>query len=110
MHESDWRFRCDKRLTRDAIELYIFRYRKDKPRIEIVEDFKTIRMEEDAIAPPTTLFSMLGSQAQELMDDLWRCGVRPTEGAGTAGSMAATQRHLEDMRELVFHRTGGKKP
>ena len=41
--------------------------------------------------------------AQQLMDDLWRCGVRPTEGKGSAGAMAATQRHLEDMRTLVFN-------
>ena len=45
-------------------------------------------------------------QAQLLMDDLWNCGIRPTEGAGSAGAMAATERHLEDMRKLVFE---GKK-
>lgn len=44
--------------------------------------------------------------AQTLMDDLWRAGLRPTEGAGSAGALAATQRHLEDMRMLVFK--GGK--
>ena len=41
-------------------------------------------------------------QAQQLTDELWQCGLRPTEGAGSAGAMAATQRHLEDMRTLVF--------
>ncbi len=40
--------------------------------------------------------------AQKLMDELWHCGIRPTEGAGSAGAMAAVQRHLEDMRTLVF--------
>lgn len=40
--------------------------------------------------------------AQGLMDQLWDCGLRPTEGSGSAGSLAATQRHLEDMRRLVF--------
>lgn len=43
--------------------------------------------------------------AQTLMDDLWNAGLRPTEGSGSAGALAATQRHLEDMRTLVF-----KKP
>lgn len=38
--------------------------------------------------------------AQQLMDELWRCGVRPTEAAGSAGAMAATQKHLEDMRTI----------
>ena len=41
-------------------------------------------------------------QAQQLMDELWQCGIRPSEGAGSAGAMAATQKHLEDMRKLVF--------
>lgn len=40
--------------------------------------------------------------AQTLMDDLWQAGLRPTEGAGSAGAMRATERHLEDMRKLVF--------
>ena len=40
--------------------------------------------------------------AQGLMDELWRVGLRPTEGSGSAGSLAATERHLADMRALVF--------
>jgi hypothetical protein len=41
--------------------------------------------------------------AQLLMDRLWECGLRPTEGSGSAGSLSATQKHLEDMRTLVFN-------
>ena len=40
--------------------------------------------------------------AQNLMDELWQCGVRPTEGTGSAGAMAAVQAHLKDMQRLVF--------
>ncbi len=40
--------------------------------------------------------------AQNLMDSLWDLGFRPSEGTGSAGAMAATQKHLEDMRKLVF--------
>ena len=40
--------------------------------------------------------------AQTLMDDLWNCGLRPTEGTGSAGALAATQNHLKDMQRLVF--------
>ena len=39
---------------------------------------------------------------QGLMDSLWDCGIRPTEGTGSAGSLKATQNHLEDMRKLVL--------
>lgn len=49
-------------------------------------------------------FLPLGTEdlAQQLMDDLWRCGLRPTEGKGSAGQLTATEYHLEDMRKLVF--------
>ena len=39
--------------------------------------------------------------AQELMDALWSAGLRPTEGSGSAGSLAATERHLADMRGIL---------
>ena len=40
-------------------------------------------------------------EAQRLMDELWRCGLRPSEGTGSAGSLAATERHLKDMQEIT---------
>ena len=44
--------------------------------------------------------------AQQLMDQLWTCGVRPTEGTGSAGSLKATEAHLDDMRVIVFNKLG----
>ena len=43
-------------------------------------------------------------EAQRLMDALWQAGVRPTDGTGSTGQLAATQAHLADMRKLVFER------
>lgn len=51
------------------------------------------------IRPPIMLEQ---TAAQKLIDTLWDCGLRPSEGSGSAGCLAATQRHLEDMRTLVF--------
>lgn len=42
------------------------------------------------------------TQSQQLMDDLWQCGVRPSEGRGSAGQLASIERHLADMRRLAF--------
>ncbi|PZP97528.1 MAG: hypothetical protein DI587_17165 [Variovorax paradoxus] len=42
------------------------------------------------------------TDAQLLMDELWRAGLRPTEGTGSAGSLAATERHLKDMQRIAF--------
>jgi len=52
-----------------------------------------------AIEPCLTLKT---AEAQQLMDELWLCGLRPTEGTGSAGAYAAQGKHLEDMRQLVF--------
>ena len=49
--------------------------------------------------PPALQVKM--SDAQMLMDTLWDCGLRPTEGSGSAGALLATQKHLEDMRKLA---------
>jgi hypothetical protein len=59
------------------------------------------RTDEQIESPPS--FTLTIMQAQQLMDDLWHCGLRPVEGAGSAGAMRAVERHLEDMRTLVFH-------
>lgn len=39
--------------------------------------------------------------AQQLIDDLWQCGLRPSEGTGSAGALAAVEKHLADMRKIV---------
>ena len=56
--------------------------------------------ESGGFSPPFVELKL--DEAQQLMDELWHCGLRPTEGTGSAGSLAATERHLEDMRRLVF--------
>ena len=47
-------------------------------------------------------FSLDYETCQEIVDSLWNFGFRPSEGTGSAGSLKATQDHLEDMRKLVF--------
>lgn len=56
----------------------------------------------DPVVGSKPLFKLEDTEAQLLMDQLWDSGIRPTEGSGSAGALAATQRHLEDMRELAF--------
>lgn len=53
---------------------------------------------------PCVSLSRLDGQA--LMDQLWDCGLRPSEGTGSAGALAAVQGHLEDMRAIVGHSLG----
>jgi hypothetical protein len=44
------------------------------------------------------------TDVQQLMDELWKAGFRPsTEHHGTIGQLAATEKHLMDMRAIAFH-------
>lgn len=61
----------------------------------------TVRVEEDPGAYMPPMLTLSNDDARGLMDELWRAGVRPTEH-GSPGQLAATERHLEDMRRLVF--------
>ena len=63
--------------------------------------FITADPAESGISMPEA-FSLSETDAQALMDELWHVGLRPSEGSGSSGSLAATQKHLEDMRSLVF--------
>ena len=56
--------------------------------------------EPGVVVDPTVRISV--DEAQTLMDDLWRCGLRPAEGAGSAGAMRAVERHVDDLRKIAF--------
>lgn len=47
-------------------------------------------------------FRLDREQAQVLFDQLWQMGLRPQDGTGNSGHVAAINYHLEDMRRLVF--------
>ena len=70
--------------------------------------FQESRPEDAGILVEPTI-SLRFEEAQRLMDELWECGLRPTEGSGSAGQLAAVQRHLEDMRRLTFSALDGAK-
>lgn len=87
---------------RRGIELYLARSRRNaQGKIEVVTGMTFEEIEDAGITVPyDQVVSILNDDAQELMDDLWHTGLRPTEGSGSAGSLLATEKHLKDMREI----------
>ncbi len=65
----------------------------------------TMRTIEPGEIVPTVL-SLKEEEAQQLCDSLWEAGVRPTNGEGSTGQLAATQAHLDDMRAIAFSHPG----
>lgn len=72
--------------------------------LEMIEDKREL------YEPTIPILSISNTAAQQLMDDLWMCGLRPSEGSGSAGALLAVQRHLEDMRTLFFAKLNVIKP
>lgn len=52
-------------------------------------------------SPAEPFLTLKTGDAQRLIDELWDCGLRPSEGSGSAGALAATERHLKDMQEIA---------
>lgn len=67
----------------------------------VAEPLTMSSRKEGEIYPP--FLTIDETTSQEFMDSLWQCGLRPSEGSGSAGSLAATERHLKDMKEIAFH-------
>jgi hypothetical protein len=90
----------------DRYDLYIVLYptleaiQARNAKLTVPDSITTIDVPEETLIRPVV--SMNAAHAQELMDSLWEAGLRPTEGTGSAGAMAAVQEHLKDMRRLVF--------
>ena len=61
-------------------------------------EFKEIA---DGVAWVEPMMTLTPRAAQRVMDELWQEGLRPTQGSGSAGSLAATESHLKDMRRIV---------
>lgn len=74
-------------------------FRDGHGRLHAVKNLTFETIEEGFVIPPA--FSLRFDEAQTLMDQLWRVGVRPTEGTGSAGSLKATQEHLKDMQSIT---------
>jgi len=106
-HADDLRFHAEYRWDSQKIDLRVIHYHGLGGRvISLAEPLvMKVRDRDSADFVPPAL-SLRTATAQNLMDQLWQCGLRPTEGTGSAGSLAATQRHLDDMRVIAFNSLG----
>jgi hypothetical protein len=57
--------------------------------------------QEQGVANPPA-FHMTREAAKCLLSDLIQCGIKPDEKPKANGELAATERHLEDMRKIAF--------
>lgn len=91
----------------DQVNCYLWDFDDDGRRraTQIVEGE---RIERGQYVEPT--FRLHGESAQQLMDDLWAAGFRPTEGRQSEGMASAQASHLADMRAIAFAKLNIEKP
>lgn len=74
-------------------------------RIAIPEAAITMRVMAAENAPLSEPVVTVGQESlQSLIDELWHLGIRPTEGHGSTGQLAATEKHL-DHTALLLNQT-----
>ena len=66
----------------------------EKERYQILKSPEIIESTSGYELPPDCGISLGGTEVQTLMDQLWSKGVRPTEGHGSTGQIAAVENHL----------------
>lgn len=62
----------------------------------------TFQATEENAVREQPLIDLQPEDAQQLMDELYHVGIRPSQAAGSAGQLDAVKYHLEDMRTLVL--------
>lgn len=99
--------RAERREWGKSIDLVVLNFDEGGERRLVAKPLELVGIDDGMmIAEPT--MRMSPDQAQQMMDALWDCGIRPTAGSGSAGSLAATQEHLADMRKIAFDLLGSK--
>lgn len=88
----------------DSIEVRMMCYLLNNRAPAVAKGIEFEETKEGDWVEPTMVLGR--EEAQQLIDELWRAGLRPAEGAGSAGQLASTERHLEDMRQIAFHKLG----
>lgn len=95
---SETVIRAERKVWTDSIDVYLAEKRDG--RLWVAQ--APVLTEQPAGSYAVPFMQLTPSDAQRLIDELWNCGLRPSAGTGSAGALAATQKHLEDMRTLVF--------
>jgi hypothetical protein len=85
----------------EKVGFLLVKHETGKPRL-VAKSLEFAELPLGAPADPT--FNLDGQEAQELMDMLWNCGLRPTQGKSSVGQLDAVERHLADMRAIAFNK------
>lgn len=70
--------------------------------------FEELSPEEIGVMPEKPVAELRIEEAQQLADELWNAGIRPTQAKQSHGAFEAVGAHLNDMRAIVADKLGVK--
>lgn len=93
---------CERSPFRSRIDLFLTDTNPETGARAVGKLVELEAIPDDGAMPSNPTMRLTLTAAQQLMDELWHCGIRPSEGQGGAGALAATQNHLKDMQRIAF--------
>ena len=97
--------RCNNDPIRGAVSFYIGGWDKQSQKVYLAKQVEFEAFDDSnafAQVHREPSFLMTDHNTQKLMDELWRIGIRPSNGEGNVGQIGAMKEHLNDMRKIAF--------
>ena len=89
---------------RRNVDLYVGVQRADKWQVLTNYTFRDV---EDGIeVPQAAKITLTREAAQDLLDQLIRMGITPSNGIGSPAQVEAMQEHIKDLRRMTFEVRG----
>jgi hypothetical protein len=92
--------RCQYSFLCHSIDLFVLDRDENGKAVKLAPPVVPVEYEFEMVKEPTIRLHL--EQAQALMDQLWQCGLRPTEGSGSAGSLSQAENHIESLKRIAF--------
>ncbi len=96
-------FHLERNLLENNYSLYFALYFQDgKVSVPRSLEVETVELKEGDLVPyKEPLIKLQKDSAQELLDELWRAGLRPSNVKSLDGQIEAMQHHIDDLRWIV---------
>ena len=77
-------------------------------KVSVASQITFTEVEEGAYLSNGSTLSLDFDAATRLMDDLWGCGVRPTDQRDRSGEVGAMKEHIVDLRKVLDRYLGAE--
>lgn len=109
MNSGDLKFNVSSELMRGPDTIAIHLYLEGEQGLSVAQPMQFAPLD-DVGVQPAPVIRATRAELQALANALWDVGVRPYQAEGSAGQLAATNRHLADMRTIAFAKLNVEAP